>query len=53
MNKIERLIAELCPNGVEYQKLKDIFDITRGRVMSKEYLRDNSGNYPVYSGQTH
>lgn len=38
MNKIERLITELCPEGVEWKKLKDIFSITRGRVMSKEYL---------------
>ena len=52
MNKVEKLIEELCPDGVKYQKLKDIFSITRGRVMSKEYLRDNLGIYPVYSSQT-
>ena len=30
----------------------DICEITRGRVMSKDYIRDNEGNYPVYSSQT-
>ncbi len=29
-----------------------ICDITRGRVMSKDYLRENAGAYPVYSSQT-
>jgi type I restriction enzyme S subunit len=52
MNKIEELIQQLCPNGVEWKRLGDIFDITRGRVMSKEYLRDYAGDYPVYSSQT-
>ena len=52
MSKLEELIQEFCPNGVEYKLLSDICDITRGRVMSKEYLRDNAGEYPVYSSQT-
>ena len=26
--------------------------ISRGRVISKEYIRDNAGEYPVYSSQT-
>jgi len=33
-------------------KLSDICNISRGRVMSKGYLRDNVGKYPVYSSQT-
>ena len=52
MNKIEKLINELCPDGVEYQKLGDVAELTRGRVMSKQYLSDNIGDYPVYSSQT-
>ena len=52
MSKIEELIQELCPEGVEYKELGKVFKISRGRVMSKEYLRDNSGIYPVYSSQT-
>ena len=49
---IERLIAELCPDGVELKSIGEICQINRGRVMSKDYLRDNAGEYPVYSSQT-
>ena len=52
MSKIDELIAQYCPNGVEYKRLEDIFKISRGRVMSKEYLSQNKGEYPVYSSQT-
>jgi len=52
MNNINTLIAQLCPDGVEFRELGDVCKINRGRVMSKEYIRDNSGNYPVYSYQT-
>ncbi|SHF41813.1 restriction endonuclease subunit S [Caloramator proteoclasticus] len=52
MSKLEELIKELCPDGVEYKTIGEICEITRGRVMSKEYLRDNAGEYPVYSSQT-
>lgn len=30
----------------------EIACLSRGKVYSKEYLRDNSGDYPVYSSQT-
>ena len=39
MSKIERLIEELCPDGVEYRAISEIANITRGRVMSKEYIK--------------
>ncbi len=52
MSRIEELIAALCPDGVEFRELDEICHINRGRVMSKEYLRDNAGQYPVYSSQT-
>ena len=52
MSRLEELIEELCPDGVKYKTLDDICNITRGRVMSKEYLRANDGDYPVYSSQT-
>jgi type I restriction enzyme S subunit len=29
-----------------------VAELRRGRVMSKTYLADNTGNYPVYSSQT-
>lgn len=52
MNKIEQMLQELCPNGVEYRKLTDICGLSRGKVYSKTYLSENVGDYPVYSSQT-
>ncbi len=53
-NKIPlpKLIAELCPDGVEFKSINEICSISRGRVMSKEYLKENQGEYPVFSSQT-
>jgi restriction endonuclease S subunit len=36
----------------ESQIIKDIFSITRGRVISKQYIDNNKGIYPIYSSQT-
>lgn len=33
-------------------KIQDICRISRGTVISKDYLRDHPGEYPVYSSQT-
>jgi len=46
---IERLLdgAE-----VEWKKLGEVCELKRGRVISKEYLLENKGEYPVYSSQT-
>ena len=52
MSKLEELIRELCPDGVEYKTIGEIANISRGKVMSKDYLRENKGEYPVYSSQT-
>ena len=52
MSRLDELIAELCLNGVEYRKVGDIANISRGKVMSKDYLKENAGEYPVYSSQT-
>ena len=52
MNKIEKMIKELCPNGVEWKKIGEIATLVRGKVISKDYLQDNEGEYPVYSSQT-
>ena len=52
MSKIDELIEKLCPNGVEYKTIQEICNINRGRVMSKDYIKENIGHYPVYSSQT-
>ena len=30
MSKLSEMIKELCPDGVEYKKLKEIFDTKNG-----------------------
>ena len=37
---------------VEWKTLGEVSILSRGRVMSKEYLAENAGEYPVYSSQT-
>ena len=54
MTKLEKLIAELCPNGVEFRKLGDLqsenkIKLGRGRVISKRDLQEDPGAFPVYS----
>ena len=42
MSKIEKLIKELCPNGVTKHLIKDICNVTRGRIISKIELANNN-----------
>lgn len=51
-NPLHSLISRYCLNGVEYKKIGDIATLSRGKVMSKSFINDNSGEYPVYSSQT-
>ena len=44
MTKLEELIQELCPNGVEYKQLKDVLTIKNG----KDYKQYGIGDVPVY-----
>ena len=39
-------------SAVEWKKLGNVVNLSRGVVISKDYLRDNEGIYPVYSSQT-
>lgn len=52
MSRLDELIQEYCPNGVEFKTVGDVATITRGHVMSKDYIKENQGIYPVYSSQT-
>lgn len=38
--------------SVTWMKMSEICNLQRGKVYSKEYLRDNQGIYSVYSSQT-
>lgn len=41
MTKLEKLIQELCPNGVEYKPLGDIATISRGGSFQKKDYTEN------------
>lgn len=49
MTKLEELIKELCPNGVEYLALGKITHLLRGKRLTKMQLLAD-GKYPVYHG---
>ena len=49
MNKIDDLIKKLCPNGVEYKKVKEICNVTIGEFVHKN-KQNNKAPYPVYNG---
>ena len=49
MNRIEEMIRELCPNGVNYVRLGDICKIV-GRIGFRGYRRNDSGVVPEWSG---
>lgn len=38
--------------SVEWKSIGQVTTLRRGRVISKAYLADNAGEYPVYSSQT-
>ena len=41
MSRLEQLIQELCPDGVDSKELSEIATITRGGNFQKKDLRDN------------
>ena len=52
--KNNRTFLEKLLDGaeIEWKPLIKVASLTRGRVISKEYLANNLGDYPVYSSQT-
>ncbi len=48
MTKLEQLIKELCPKGVEYKQLNNVSFMQRGTSITK--AQSNKGIYPVISG---
>ena len=48
MSRLDELIQELCPDGVEYDLLKNISEMQRGTSLTKKNA--TSGNIPVVSG---
>ncbi len=37
MSRLAELIQELCSNGVRIYRIDELCDISRGRVISKDY----------------
>ena len=48
LNSIEQKLLY----SIEYKEIKEICNISRGKVYSKQYIQNNKGIYPVYSSQT-
>ena len=49
MTKLEQLIEELCPNGVEWKKLGEIAYVSIGEFVHQN-KQNPQGKYPVYNG---
>lgn len=49
MSEVKKILEGVM---VEWKSLGEVAELKRGRVMSKNYLSENSGIYPVYSSQT-
>ena len=49
MSKLEELMQELCPNGVEYKEIKDIANVSIGEFVHKSKQNPNA-EYPVFNG---
>lgn len=47
MSKLDELIQELCPDGVEYKRLSEVATIERGKRVVKEQLSKETG-FPVF-----
>ena len=52
INRIKSLIDSMCPEGVPQYRIDSLCNISRGKVMSKDYIKEHEGVYPVYSSQT-
>ena len=53
MSKIDELIAQLCPNGVEYKKIKDEYKRLKGTPITAGKMKeiDNpEGEIRIFAG---
>ena len=49
MSRLEELIQQHCPDGVEYKHLGEFCEIKTGKGITKKDS-DENGNYPIISG---
>lgn len=57
MSRLDELISELCPNGVEYKKIDDLAQISAGGDLPENYVKGQTTPtekypYPIYSNGT-
>lgn len=53
MTKLDGLINELCPNGVEYKKIKDVFDRVKGTPITATKMKEiekPDGEIKIFAG---
>ena len=53
MNKLNELIHKLCPNGVEYKKVKDVFQRLKGTPITANKMKEiesADGEIRVFAG---
>lgn len=53
MNKLQQLINEICPNGVEYKKIKDTFKRLKGTPITAGKMKEiasDKGEVRVFAG---
>ena len=49
MSRLDELLRELCPDGVEFRRIKDFAKVLRGKRLTKDQLSDEN-DYPVFHG---
>ena len=45
MSKIDDLIKKLCPDGVEYKKIKDVFTRVKGTPITASKMKEIENLY--------
>ena len=53
MSRLEELIQELCPNGVEYKNIAELFNAKNGYTLSKsksEFWRNRTFPWILHGG---
>ena len=53
MTKLEQLLSELCPNGVEFKKVKDVFKRIKGTPITAgkmKEIEDPEGEIRIFAG---
>lgn len=53
MSKLEELIQELCPDGVEYKKIKEVYKRIKGTPITAAKMKeiaDDNGDVKIFAG---